>query len=59
MLEGVIKHSQRYFLSHFQFYRLPVYIAKYYSGDLIKKIEIGRTCSTYESEEMCIQDFGG
>jgi hypothetical protein len=30
-----------------------------YSGDQIKKNEVGRACSTYGGEERCIQDFGG
>jgi hypothetical protein len=31
---------------------------KYYSGDQIKKNEMGRTCSTYGGEKRCIHDFG-
>ena len=29
-----------------------------YSGDQIKKTEMGRTCSTNGAEERCIQGFG-
>jgi hypothetical protein len=36
-----------------------VLIAKYYSGDQIKKNEVGGACSTYGGGERCIQDFGG
>jgi hypothetical protein len=31
----------------------------YYSGDQIKKTEVGRICSTYGGEERCIQCFSG
>jgi hypothetical protein len=31
----------------------------YYSGDQIKKNEVGGACSTYGGGERCIQDFGG
>jgi hypothetical protein len=34
-------------------------ITKYYSGDQIKKNEVGGACSTYRGGERCIQDFGG
>jgi hypothetical protein len=30
-----------------------------YSGDQIKKNEMGRECNTYGGEEMCRQGFGG
>jgi hypothetical protein len=33
--------------------------AKYYSGDQIKKNEMGRACGTYGRQERCIQGFGG
>jgi hypothetical protein len=33
-------------------------LTKYYSGDKIKKNEVGRACSTYVAGEKCIQDFG-
>jgi hypothetical protein len=36
-----------------------VLITKYHSGDQIKKMEMGRSCSTYRGKERCIQDFGG
>jgi hypothetical protein len=32
---------------------------QYYSGDQIKKNEMGSACSTKGSEEKCIQGFGG
>jgi hypothetical protein len=32
-------------------------LTKYYVGDQIKTIEMGRACSTYGGEERCIQDF--
>ena len=32
---------------------------KYHSGDQIKKNELGRACSTYGRQEMCLQGFGG
>ena len=35
-----------------------VFLTKYYLGDQIKK-EIDRACSTYATQERCIQDFGG
>jgi hypothetical protein len=35
-----------------------VLITKYYSGDQIKKNEVGGACSTYGGEEKCIKDFG-
>jgi hypothetical protein len=31
---------------------------KYYSGDQIKKNEMGEACSTYGRQKRCIQDFG-
>jgi hypothetical protein len=34
-------------------------LTKYYSGDYIKKNEMGRACSTYGAEEKCIQGFDG
>jgi hypothetical protein len=36
-----------------------VIITKYFSGDQIKKNEMGGACSTYGWEERCIQGFGG
>ena len=36
-----------------------VLLTKYYSGDQVKKTEMGRTCSTYGREERCRQGFGG
>jgi hypothetical protein len=30
-----------------------------YSGDQVKKAEMGRTCDTYGGEERCIQGFSG
>jgi hypothetical protein len=36
-----------------------VLITKYYSGDQIKKNEVGGACSTYGGGERCIQGFGG
>ena len=32
-----------------------VLLNKYYTGDEIKKSEMGRACGTYEVEERCIQ----
>ena len=29
-----------------------------YSGDQIKKNQLGRACSTYGGEERCLQGFG-
>jgi hypothetical protein len=34
-------------------------LAKYHSGDQIKKNEIGGACGTYGGHERCIQGFGG
>ena len=31
---------------------------KYYSGDQIKKNEMGRACGTYGGQERCLDDFG-
>jgi hypothetical protein len=36
-----------------------VFLTKYYSGDQIKKTEVGRACSTYRVEERCMQRFSG
>jgi hypothetical protein len=38
-----------------------VFLMKYYSGDQVKKTEMGRACSMYEREreKRCIQDFSG
>ena len=36
-----------------------VLLAKYYSGDQIKKTEMGGSCSMYGGEERCILDLGG
>jgi hypothetical protein len=38
---------------------LPVLYTKYYSGDKIKKNEMGGTHSTYGGEERCIRGFYG
>jgi hypothetical protein len=34
-------------------------LTKYFSGDKVKKTEMGRTCGTYGGEERCIQCFSG
>jgi hypothetical protein len=34
-------------------------INKYYSGNQIKKSEIGRSCGTYGGKKMSIQCYGG
>ena len=34
-------------------------VAQYCAGDEIEKNEVGRACSTYGGEELCIQGFGG
>jgi hypothetical protein len=34
-----------------------VLLTKYYSGDQIKKTEMGRACSMHIGEEKCIQGF--
>jgi hypothetical protein len=36
-----------------------VLLTKYYSGDLIKKNEMGGARSTYKGEESYIKGFGG
>ena len=36
-----------------------LHITKYFSGDQIKKNELGETCSTYEGGETFIQDLVG
>jgi hypothetical protein len=36
-----------------------VLLTKYYSGNKIKKSEIGRAYGTYGRKEKCIQVFGG
>ena len=36
---------------------LSALLAKYYSGDQIKKNEIGGTCGTYGRKERCKQGF--
>ena len=36
----------------------PVHVTKYYSGDQIKKNEIGRACSTYGRKERFILGVG-
>ena len=35
-----------------------VLLTKYYSGDQVKKNEMGGACSMYGGEERCVQDFG-
>jgi len=32
---------------------------KYYTGDKIKKTEMGSACGTQGKQERCIQNFGG
>ena len=32
---------------------------KYYSGDQIKRNEMGGACSTYGRQQRCIRGFGG
>ena len=34
-----------------------VFLTRYYSGDQVKKTEMGRTCSTYGGEKTCTQGF--
>jgi hypothetical protein len=36
---------------------LSVLLTKHYSGDQIKKIEMGGACGTYGEEERCMQGF--
>ena len=36
-----------------------VHLTKYYSGDQIKKTEMGRARNTYGVEERCTQGCGG
>jgi len=37
---------------------MNVFLTKYYSGDQIKKNEMGRGYSTYGEQKSCIQGFG-
>jgi hypothetical protein len=39
--------------------RSAIHLTKYYSGDQIKKTELGRSCSAYGGELRCLHDFGG
>jgi hypothetical protein len=34
-------------------------LTKYYSGDQMKKNEMGEACGMYGVKERCIQSFGG
>jgi len=36
-----------------------LFVTKFYTGDQIKKNEMGRACGTYGRQERCIYDFGG
>jgi hypothetical protein len=36
----------------------PALLATYYSGDKMKKHEMGEICGTYGGQERPIQDFG-
>ena len=36
-----------------------VLLTRYYTGDQVKKTEMGRTCSTYGGDERCIRDLVG
>ena len=38
---------------------LSLPLARYYSGDQIKKNEMGGSCDTYGGEDKCVQGFGG
>jgi hypothetical protein len=38
---------------------LYVLFTKHYSGDQIKKNDLGRVCSMYGGEKRCIQGLGG
>jgi len=38
---------------------ISVLLTKFYSGDIIKKNDVGGECSTYGGEERRIQRFGG
>jgi hypothetical protein len=40
-------------------YLIYTFFPKYFSGNQIKKTEMGRACSTYGGEERCVQSFGG
>jgi hypothetical protein len=37
---------------------ISVLTNKYYTGDKIKKNEVGRACGTYVEKERCIKSFG-
>jgi hypothetical protein len=43
----------------FYYVEKTLLLTKHYSGDKIKKIEMGRACSTYGEENRFIQGFGG
>jgi len=36
-----------------------ILLSKYYLSDQIKKNQMGRACSMYGRQEICIQGFGG
>ena len=39
--------------------KLSVLLTQYYSGDKIKKNEMGEACSAYEGDDRRVQSFGG
>ena len=40
-------------------WRTRTFPTKYYSGDQIKKNEMGGACGTYGGEERCLHGFAG